>query len=238
MNEESAAIRACEDEQQDTLTADAVADYLMNNPDFFQGRESVLMEMELPHRAGTAVSLVERQVALLRERNIESRHRLTNLMVNARDNDTLFMRTRDLVLSLLEAGSLTDLVKRVESSLRSEFGADHCRLLMVEGNGRSWQGQLNRINLDQATSTLSAIMRQSSPMVGSLRPQENAALFGDSAVTIKSAAVVAVRRQGVIALLAVGSHKSDRFHQDMGTMFLEFIGEVLARLLPPHAAKA
>jgi len=243
MSDDSAAIRIDQNREQDdqkhkTISSEDVANYLLNNPEFFKSHEDVLMELELPHRSGTAVSLLERQVAVLRERNIEARHRLNSLLNNARDNDTLFRRTRELVLALLEAHSLTDLVKRTESNIRNEFGADYCRLILLEGNGRSWDGKLNRMQADTASERLSGIMRQTRPMVGSLRPEENAALFGESGPSVRSAAVVALRKQGVFALLALGSHKSDRFHPEMGTIFLEFIGETLERLLPQYASQA
>ncbi len=76
------------------LTADQVADWLLDHPHFFADREELLAEMRVPHQRGTAISLVERQLGLLRDRNGEMRHRLTHLMDVARDNDRLFDKTR------------------------------------------------------------------------------------------------------------------------------------------------
>ncbi len=85
--------------------AEAVAAYLRAHPEFFVDHDELLAELRLPHQPGAAVSLVERQVKLLRERNIEMRHRLSQLMDVARDNDRLFDKTRRLVLDLLDADS-------------------------------------------------------------------------------------------------------------------------------------
>ena len=86
--------------------AEAVAAYLRAHPEFFVDHDELILELRIPHQPGTAVSLVERQVKLLRERNIEVRHRLSHLMDVARDNDRLFDKTRRLVLDLLDANSL------------------------------------------------------------------------------------------------------------------------------------
>src|SRR5690625_5729921 len=78
------------------LTADAVADYLKNHPGFFQARDDLLLSLELTHpHGGAAISLLERQVSILRERNMAMRERLASLVDNARRNDRLFDQTRD-----------------------------------------------------------------------------------------------------------------------------------------------
>jgi uncharacterized protein YigA (DUF484 family) len=75
----------------DSISADQVAEYLRNNRDFFQLRDDLLLEMNLPHRGPHgATSLVEKQVAVLRERNIEMRNKLATLLQNAEQNDKFF----------------------------------------------------------------------------------------------------------------------------------------------------
>jgi len=80
------------------------------------------------------VSLVERQLRLLRERNHELRSRLAQLMDIARDNDRLFERTRRLIVALLDADSLEDLVATVEDSLRHDFQVPFVSLLLFSDN--------------------------------------------------------------------------------------------------------
>ena len=58
------------------VTAEVVSDYLRDNPDFFNQHPEVLSELKITHVGDGAVSLVERQVATLRERNAELRRRL------------------------------------------------------------------------------------------------------------------------------------------------------------------
>ncbi len=93
---------------EDTTSAiddEQVRDYLKENNDFFERHPDMLDHLHISHSSGSAVSLVEKQISVLRERNVELRQRLTKLTNNAHDNDRLYELTRKLVLSLLEADS-------------------------------------------------------------------------------------------------------------------------------------
>ena len=57
----------------ETLSDDDVVRYLRNHGDFFGRHPTLLTDLSLPHDSGQAISLVERQVAILRERNIDVR---------------------------------------------------------------------------------------------------------------------------------------------------------------------
>jgi uncharacterized protein YigA (DUF484 family) len=84
------------------------------------------------------VSLVERQMKLLRDRNIEMRHRLSQLMDVARDNDRLFDKTRRLILDLMDAASLEEVVMAVEDSLRQDFQVPFVSLILFGDNPCRW----------------------------------------------------------------------------------------------------
>ena len=91
------------------LNDELVREYLVDNADFLQRNPDLLDHLHVSHASGSAVSLVEKQVSVLRERNVEMRRRLTTLTGNARENDKLYENTRRLVLGLLEAQALTTL---------------------------------------------------------------------------------------------------------------------------------
>ena len=91
------------------VTAEVVSDYLRNNPDFFNQHPEVLSELKITHVGDGAVSLVERQVATLRERNAELRRRLDALMSVAEQNEALLEATQEVIASIAERGSHEDL---------------------------------------------------------------------------------------------------------------------------------
>ncbi|MCB1631290.1 MAG: DUF484 family protein [Pseudomonadales bacterium] len=236
MKEETVAtlrLRAVEPADNDAgPDAQTVLEYLTRNPDFLLRHETLLAEIELPHRAGTAVSLVERQVKLLRERNIESRQRLTRLLETAHQNDQLFDKTRQLILMLLEADSLERLTQTLVLGLRREFDIEHVRLLLIEDAGTCWPDSAERMRRDDAEAALGGMLHQARPVAGPLRPAARELLFGSQATEVASALVVTIAKARPLAVLALGSSDVRRFHGEMGTLFAEFVGDVLQRLLP------
>ena len=68
---------------------EAVSDYLLTHPDFFIDHPEVLKELQVPHLSGNAVSLVEKQLILLREQNEQTQKRLHELIEIARQNEEL-----------------------------------------------------------------------------------------------------------------------------------------------------
>src|SRR5690606_665850 len=156
--------------------ADAVAAYLSAHPEFFVDHDELIPELRIPHLPGGAVSLVERQVKLLRERNIEMRHRLSQLMDVARDNDRLFDKTRRLVLDLLDAATLEEVVSAVEDSLRHQFQVPYSSLILFSETplavGRS-------VSSAQAHEAIGGLLADGKTVCGVLRPHELAFLFGE-----------------------------------------------------------
>lgn len=212
--------------------AEAVALYLRAHPEFFVDHDELLSELRLPHEPGGAVSLVERQVRLLRERNIEMRNRLAQLMDVARDNDRLFDKTRRLVLDLLDAGTLEEVISAVDDSLRHEFQVPYVSLILFSDSplpvGRS-------VSLGEAQQTIGSLLGGGRTICGALRPHELAFLFGaDESTQIGSAAVVALNQQQ--GILAVGSQDPQHYKSSLGTLFLGYIAEVLTRTLPRFAS--
>ena len=214
----------------ESLEAAAVAAYLEANPDFFVEHDELLPALRIPHQRGDTVSLVERQMKILRERNIEMRHRLSQLMDVARDNDRLFDKTRRLVLDLLDAGSLEEVVGVVEDSLRHEFQVPFVGLILFSDNklpvGRS-------VSSAEAHQQVGGLLSGGKTICGVLRPHELEFLFGkEDAAQVGSAAVVSLNHQGLHGVLAIGSADPQHYKSSLGTLFLSYIAEVLARVVP------
>ena len=223
-------------DQQDSpkpLDSETVAAYLRLHPEFFIDHDELIPELRIPHQRGDTVSLVERQVKLLRERNIEMRHRLSQLMDVARDNDRLFDKTRRLVLDLLDATSLEEVVSAVEDSLRREFQVPFVGLILFSDAplpvGRS-------VSSAEAHQAIGGLLAGGKTICGVLREHELKVLVGEEAgAQVGSAAVVALTYQGLHGVLAIGSADPQHYKSSLGTLFLGYIAEVLARVLPRFA---
>ena len=213
-------------------SANQVADYLRANRDFFNDFPEILEEMTLPHDSGSAVSLVERQVAVLRDRNVDMRGHLGTLLANARLNDRLFQRTRELILDALDADLLVDLIGVIRRHLLEEFAVDQVAIILFVPPPDEPAGAGLRFDTEAIAQTaVGNLMRNNQTVLGVLRASEIQYLFPESETPPRSAAVVPMSHERLLGVLAIGSADPGRFTSDMGTLFIRHVGEVLSRLI-------
>lgn len=219
----------------DNSNADQVAQFLRANPDFFSAHAELLAELKIPHENGSAVSLVERQVTVLRERNVELRERLNSLLSIARDNDVIFDKTRTLVLALLEAPTLTDAAQALARSLLDDFSMAAMSLVLFDTALDAVPPRVQLQDAAAAEARMGALLKGRKVVCGVLRPEELAWLFGADADAVGSAAIVPLAdhgaAHGLAGLLAIGARDPQHFRSGMDTLFVGHIGDVLVRRL-------
>jgi uncharacterized protein YigA (DUF484 family) len=218
----------------DGLNDGSVADYLQTYPDFFERNGSLLTKLRLPHRrdAGSTVSLVERQVEVLRERNQALERKLKELVDVARSNDALADRIHRLSHRLIRARDLLQTINAVETSLREDFDAMHSVLVLFleEAHTLAAQAPLFLRAGDPAAPELKSfetLMQSGKPRCGQVRDSQRDYLFGKDTVAIGSVALTPLGIKGSLGLLAIGASDSERFHPAMSTEFLSRIGELV-----------
>jgi uncharacterized protein YigA (DUF484 family) len=227
--------------QQDIPNEQSVAEYLPAHPDFFERHQTLLTTLRVPHRPGAAVSLVERQVATLRQSNLQLEGKLRDLVDVARSNDQLAEKVHDLATQLLAAGSRAQAVGVAEELLRSSFNADQSVLVLFEtdtvgefgefGNKTRRFLRLAERN-DAALGPFKTFLTNSEPRCGSIRDSQKAFLFGPDADEIGSAALVPLGENAATGLLAIGSRDADYFHPGKSMDFLARLGDLLGCALP------
>ncbi len=221
---------ASEETGSEELSDATVRDYLKDNPDFFERHPDMLDHLHISHSSGSAVSLVEKQVSVLRERNMEMRKRLNSLTGNARDNDRLYDLTRKLILKLLESSNLDELGEHFVSGLQEDFGVEHASLVLF-GDPEQSTDNCRVDSADRARIEIGALIKGQNAVCGTLRPEELRYLF-PTAGKVGSAAVVPLVKGGDLGVIAVGSDDPNHYSAAMGTLFLSHLGEVLVRLIP------
>ncbi|UTW45157.1 DUF484 family protein [bacterium SCSIO 12696] len=206
--------------------------YLQNNPGFFENHPDLLELIQLPHESGRAVSLVERQVAVLRERNMEMRQRLNNLLEAARTNDKLFEKTKRLVLNLLDSRDINSLVDTLYESLGNDYQLQYFSLVLLTDTTRLPDNPAKVVGLEEAENQVGTLLRSNRAICGVLRQEELHFLFGNKAGEIGSVAAVPLTRGQSYGILAIGNSDPNYYRSSMGTLFLSYIAEVLNRILP------
>ncbi|AQZ94048.1 DUF484 family protein [Halopseudomonas phragmitis] len=214
---------------QTELDPAQVAEFLKRHPAFFAEYDDLLPELIIPHQSGQAVSLVERQVKLLRERNIEMRHRLNQLMDVARENDRLFEKSRRLVLGLLDAQSLEQVIAGVEDSLRGDFQVPYVSLILFSESARYANARC--VSHAQARAAIGHLLDSGKTLSGVLRPDELEFLFGEAGTLVASTALSPIQHQGLHGVLALGSPDAHHYKSATGTLFLGYVADALARVL-------
>ncbi len=210
------------------LSENLVRDYLKEHGDFLQRNPDLLDHLHVSHASGSAVSLVEKQISVMRERNTELRRRLKSLTANAQENDRLYERTRSLVLSLLEADSLDVLYRAFMDALRDDFEVEHASMILFGDPGST--GECRMDSADNARNEIGALLKGRKAVCGVMRREELAYLFPDAG-GVGSAALMPLANGRELGLIAVGSSDADRYNSAVGTLFLSHIADVIVRLL-------
>jgi uncharacterized protein YigA (DUF484 family) len=224
--------------KQDTLNDASVADYLQTYPDFFERNSTLLAKLRLPHvrEGGSTISLVERQVEVLRERNQSLDRKLKELVEVARSNDGLADRIHRLSQRLIRAKTLLETISAVETSLREDFEAMHSVLVLFLDEARPLEAEAGRFLhtasvVDEEMKMFDSLMTSGKPRCGQVRDAQRDYLFGKDAVEIGSMALTPLGTKGALGLLAIGANDAERFHPAMSTEFLSRIGELVTYAL-------
>jgi uncharacterized protein YigA (DUF484 family) len=179
----------------ETMNPDDVETFLRDHPDFLQNRPALLAALNLPHGGQGAVSLVERQVAVLRERSITSRQKLAELSDIGKENERLLKATRDTILALLSAETKADVETIWQQQVVNAFAAELGSLVWFDPDKQD----------DPRQSVAQKLLAGGDTVSGVLRPEEMAVLF-PSVTCEGSVAMSCIRRQqGIVGIIAVGA---------------------------------
>lgn len=209
--------------------AERVADFLRQHPDFLSRHPAVLAELDLTHEAGGAVSLLERQVAALREQNRELRHRFRELVNNARENEDLGRRLHQLTVRLIQAADVREVLSTLEESLMRDFRVERVGVLLF-GPPCGQSGPQFRGPRAPERAPFESVLAQRRPVCGRLRRAQVEAAFG-AEVGIGSGVVVPLAGGGWDGVLVVGAEDPQRYYADMGTEMLSHLGDIASLVM-------
>lgn len=205
------------------MKAEDVAEYLQNNPDFFEAYAQMLADVVIPHPyGGRTISLSERQMLTLRERVKELEKKLYDLLEFAKENDGLQNKLHQFTLALFEAHGLIGLQNSVVQNLRDVFTVPHAALHI-------WKEQAPSAEL------LAFADEHTQPVCLHQAVLDTAKWFGEAESHLRSFAYLPLRaNEQTIGLLIIASEDAKRFYPEMGTTFLQRIAELVSAAFRPH----
>lgn len=212
------------------LSEEAVLDYLMTHADFFGRRPEVLEQLELRHSAGSAVSLMERQVDVLRARVHKLEAQLEKLMGAARDNEGHAENVLLLARTLIRAPSLAAVAAGLRQVLRAEFGIDE--VFIGLNNAYYKRNDIDGLVPLEPEGRISKayenFVRTRLIECGPITEPRAKLLFPKAVVMPQSAAIVPLEKDKYLGMLAFGASNPERFQPRQGKLFLEMIAELVA----------
>ena len=237
MNSDNSAAEKINTESVNELSAEDVANFLKANPDFFIKQEDLLADLSLPHESGKAISLLERQVTILRDRGLDARQKLNNLLENARNNDQLFDTTRNLVLALLRAKTITEIADVTQDQLSNQTNIDACEIILLSQDELKVSDTVRTESEAKLKTQFADVFRLKRTHCGSLDEEQTRYLFPGNGNNIKSTALCPIiSNSEVLAIIAFGNQSDNYFNVNLDTLFLDFIGHVVGAVLDKQLA--
>ncbi len=200
-----------------------VAQYLQDHPQFFEQHIETLAHISLPHpHGGRTISLSERQLLALREKNKELEKKLHEMITFAQDNDALQHKVHEFVVALFAARDLATLQEMIPHLLHDIFAIPHTVLHL-------WQAS------PPSAEVLTFADAQAQPVCLHHAAHDTAAWFGERAAQLHSYAYLPLHAGNeTIGLLVLASEDKQRFYPEMGTVFLQRIAEAASSALHPY----
>jgi uncharacterized protein YigA (DUF484 family) len=208
----------------DILSHEQVAQFLKDNPDFFSHHGDLLAQISVPHPySGQAISIGERQVLVLRDRTQNLEGKLKEFIQFAEENDAIGDKMHRLSLGLMRGKTLPAALQNLYLALNEDFAIPHVAI-RVWGAEASGLDEFAPVSEDLRTLTATLLH----PQCGPEAPAEARAWFGESGAHLQSFALTRLKEVHVEGLLVLASEDPKRFFPEMGTLYLNWLGELVA----------
>ena len=206
---------------QHVLTPEQVAEYLIDNPDFFVENPEVLPELKLPNLHSGTVSLVELQTDQLRQQLHQQRQELAQLISHADHNEQLFQIFASLMQSLYVCESINEVEEALSASFSGELAFTNFTLQVFVTRPDLADFQHHKL--------IEKRFKKSDFFFGRIAKDEVRQIFNDKQVG--SCALILLGTKEKLGLLALGSEDASHFHPDMDTLFLLPLKQLLEQVL-------
>lgn len=244
------------------LTDDEVTRYLTGNPEFFVNNQDILARMRIPHDSGKAVSLIEKQVSVLRGKCGHLENSLRDLIAVARENENLHQRLHSLIQDIITVPSLAEIVALTQNSLRENFSAEEVHIMLIApapkraAKGKSAkkptdgakpararasklqqvEGAIRVRHTDKRIRHFADVFDVGETVCGMPSTDQLIAMIGKEHANVASAAIIPLHYERKLGVIMLTSRDESRFGMNKGVMFLNQMGDLLSRRIHSYQA--
>jgi uncharacterized protein YigA (DUF484 family) len=216
-----------------SLSDEQVVAFLKDHADFLSRHPDLLETVELKHSAGSAVSLIERQVEILRAKNQRLEDRLSRLLDAARDNEKRADNVHKLARTLIRAPSLAGIAAGLRQCMREDFDVDEVFIGInpLYFKRHDIDGMVQVEPESRIGKAFENFYRTRLIECGPISEAKSKLLFPKAETPPQSAAIIPLEKEKNLGMLALGSRDADRFQPRQGKMFLELTAELMSAAL-------
>ena len=207
-----------------------VAAYLKANPEFLARHPELLEKLELRHSSGAAVSLIERQVEILRGKSTLLESRLSQLLDAARENESRAANVHRLARSLIRAPTLAATVTALRKCLREDFNVDDTWIGVSAGSLK--RHDIEGLHVIEPAGPVARafenFFRTRLLECGPLDEARARLLFPQAKALPASAAIVPLEKEKDLGMLVLASVDPQRFQPRQGRLFLDMTADLVS----------
>lgn len=223
------------EQKTELLDVNDVADFLSENPNFLLDHPELLAQVNLQHletsSGGNTVSLIEKQVSMLRQKNQLLEQKLSELVDIARTNEQLSNHLHGFASNLLETRSISDVLAITEDVMRDVFKIDFVTMRMLSD---VTDDMLLAIDEETESELFAEFFTLNQPTCGQLDQAYIDYFFDEQAVHVASSAMLPLKSVQHLGILMLGSVDAERFSQEHGLLFLSHISDLISSALVAH----
>jgi len=213
------------------LTEDLVADYLQENPEFFNRNNHLMTSLRLVDEHRGTVSLVERQQQQLRQKVHGLEDEITQLMSVATHNEQLFVLYSDLYLRLLDCQSAAELLDCLQQTTIELLSLSAFKIWLTPFSDNILTHESLTVN--DCAGVMQNRLSDKEFYFGRLQESEQRLIFSQTS----SGSVVLIKlnhEDKTLGFLAIGSENAQHFEPRMDTLLLSQFKRLVAKLLHQH----
>jgi uncharacterized protein YigA (DUF484 family) len=179
----------------------------------------LISELKFNHSsAGTASSLLERQIHRLRDEQKELMDLLSNFMKTASLNEDLFNKSKDLTLNIIGSTSNEEITKTVKQAFLEKFNVDVCELSFYENE-----------EIEDLENKTGLSLHKGAIHCGPYAKEKISTIFKNQEVQSMVLSVFISGKK--IGILALGSFDRSKYLGDEDTTFIQYIRDIVEKRL-------